>query len=281
MKRVLTWAAIVVASIVVLATVAVYAVSERRLRQTFDIATTPVTIPTDSATLANGRHVFETRGCEGCHGKGLVGKVFFDQPRIARLIAPNVPKAITAYTDAELVRLLRHGIRPSGRGVAAMPSSMFYFLDDSDLHSLVAYLRTLPVIDGESLPATEMRVLARVGVVTGQYKLEPVSIVHDGPRPPKAAEGAPLGLYLAKSSCTECHGMELKGGMEREGNPTTPALSVVAGYSLPEFAKLMREGVPKDGRHLELMTPTAKNRFAHFSDAEVAGLYAYLSTLRS
>lgn len=276
MKRVLEWAAIVVVSIVVLAAAAVYGVSEMKLRQTFDIATAPVTLATDSATLANGRHVFVTRGCEGCHGKGLVGKVFFDEPRLARIVAPNVPKAIRAYSDPELVRLLRHGIRPSGRGVAVMPSSMFYFLDDTDLHSLVAHLRTLPVLEGDSaLSATEMRILARVGLLTGQYKLEPVNIAHDAPRPPKAAEGAPLGLYLARSSCTECHGMDLKG------DPTTPALTIVAGYSPEKFARLMREGVPLDGRTMELMTPTAKNRFSHFSDAEVAGLYAYLSTLRN
>ena len=276
MKRALKWTAIVVVSIVVLAAVAVYAGSEMKLRQTFDIAAAAVTIPTDSATLATGRHVFQTRGCEGCHGKDLVGKVFFDEPRIARLVAPNVPKAIRAYSDPELVRLLRHGIRPSGHGVAVMPSSMFYFLDDTDLHALVAYLRTRPVVESDSaLPPTEMRMLARIGLVTGQYKLEPLNIVHDAPHPPKPAEGAPLGQYLAKSSCTECHGMDLKG------DGTTPALSIVAGYKPEQFATLMREGVPLDGRKMEMMTGVAKGRFSHFSDVEVAGLYAYLSTLRN
>ena len=276
MILVLKWAGIVALSVVVLAPVAVYGVSEMKLARTFDVAAAAVTIPTDSATLANGRHIFQTRGCEGCHGKGMVGQVFFDEPRIARLVAPNVPEAIRGYSDPELARLLRHGIRPDGRGVAVMPSSMLYFLDDADLHSLIAYLRTLPLLRADSaLPATEMRVLARVGLVTGQYKLEPVNIAHDAPRPPKAADGAALGLYLAKSSCTECHGMDL------EGNETTPALSIVAGYKPDQFAKLMREGVPRDGRNMPMMTGVAKNRFSHFSDTEVAGLYAYLSTLRN
>ena len=66
MKRVLKWTAIVLVSIVGLAAVAIYGVSEMRLRHRFDIAAAPVTIPTDSATLANGRHVFETRGCTRC-----------------------------------------------------------------------------------------------------------------------------------------------------------------------------------------------------------------------
>ena len=41
--------------------------------------------------------------------------------------------------------------------------------------------------------------------------------------------------------------------------------------------RLMREGIPKDGRKLDLMAVTATNRFSKFSDEEVAGLYSYLS----
>ena len=40
----------------------------------------------------------------------------------------------------------------------------------------------------------------------------------------------------------------------------------------------MREGVPRDGRRLEMMGGVARARFVHFSDEEVGGLYAYLST---
>ena len=65
--------------------------------------------------------------------------------------------------------------------------------------------------------------------------------------------------------------------MKLEGAPDTPALSIVAGYSAAEFAKLMREGVPRDGRKLGLMAEVAKGRFSHFTDEEVSGLYAYLS----
>jgi mono/diheme cytochrome c family protein len=269
-KRVVKWTAIVLASIVVVALIAIYGVSEYRLRQTFDIAAAPIPVPNDSASLAHGRHVFLTRGCQGCHGEGTKGKVFFDEKWIARLVAPNVPKAIRGYSDPDLVRLLRHGVRPTGRGVAVMPSSMFYYLDDEDLGALVAYLRTVPV-KSDSLPGTTLRVLARVGLLTGQYKLEPLTFVHDAPRPLKGPEPAALGEYTARSSCTECHGMKFQGG---DG---TPALSIVAGYSPAEFAKLMREGVPKDARKLEMMGPTARNRFSHFTDDEVSGLYAFLS----
>ena len=272
MKRILKWTAITVASIVAVLLIVIYAGSEYRLRQKFDIAAAPIEVPTDSAAIARGRHLLETRGCEGCHGEGLKGEVFFDQPMLARLVAPNVVRAIKGYSNPDLARLLRHGVRPNGTGVAVMPSSMFYHLDDADLAGLIAYLRTLPDKGSDTLPATSLRLLARVGLVMGQYKLEPVDITHDAPRTPNGPDPAARGEYLAKSTCSECHGQQLEGSEE------TPALSIVAGYSQAEFARLMREGVPRDGRKLALMGDVARSRFVHFSDEEVGALYAYLSS---
>jgi mono/diheme cytochrome c family protein len=271
-KRVLKWIGITLGALVILAGVAIYGVSEYRMRQTFDIAAAPITVPTDSSAIAAGRHILETRGCAGCHGPGLSGKVFFDEPWLARLIAPNVPKAIRAYSDPELARLLRHGVRPNGRGVAVMPSSMFYHLDDEDLSALIAYLRTLPETEGKQLPPNSMRLLARIGLTVGQYKVEPREIAHDAPRAPKGPEPAALGRYIAMSSCTECHGQRLQG--EARG---APALMIVGGYTPSQFARLMREGVPKDGKERKTMSPVARGRFSHFTEEEVNALYAYLA----
>ena len=272
MKRVLKWIGITLGALAIIACVAIYGVSEYRLHQTFDIVSAPITVPTDSAGIAAGRHIFETRGCEGCHGPGLSGKVFADEPWLARLVAPNVPKAIRGYSDPELARLLRHGVRPNGQGVAVMPSSMFYHLDDEDLAALIAYLRTVPEPAGHPLPSNSMRLLARIGLTMGQYKVEPRNITHDAPRAPKGPDAVSLGRYIAMSSCTECHGERLQG--DPQG---APALIIVGGYTPTEFAKLMREGVPKDGKEREMMSPVARSRFSHFTDEEVNALYAYLA----
>ena len=271
MKRFLKRAGLTIVSVIVVALLVIYVGSEYRLRQTFDIAAAPIAIPTDSAAVDHGHHILQTRGCAGCHGAGLKGQVFFDEPRLARLVAPNVVRAIRGYSDADLARLLRHGVRPNGHGVAVMPSSMFYHLDDADLGALIAYVRTLPDAGSDTLPKNSMRILARVGLVTGQYKLEPRNIAHDAARAPNGPDPAARGLYIAKSSCTECHGQRL------EGSTQTPALMIVAGYSQAEFTRLMREGVPKDGRKLELMSDVARSRFSHFTDEEVTALYTYLS----
>ena len=272
MKRFLKWTAISVIAIVVLAALAVLGVSEYRLRKKYDVAATPITVPTDSASLARGRHLYVTRGCPGCHGQDVAGKVFLHDPMLGRLVAPNVAKFVRANSDADVARLLRHGIRPNGRGVAVMPSAMLYHLDDSDVGALIAYLRTIPVQEAaEPLPSTFLGPLARLGVAIGQYALEPATIDHDAPRVPNGPDAVGRGQYTALTSCVECHGRRLEGSAE------TPGLSIVAGYTAAEFAKLMREGVPRDGRKLDLMARSALGRFANFTDEEVAELYAFLS----
>ena len=272
MKRFLKWTAISVLAIVVLAALAVLGVSEYRLRKKYDVAATPITVPTDSASLARGRHLYVTRGCPGCHGQDVAGKVFLHDPMLGRLVAPNVAKFVRANSDADIARLLRHGIRPNGHGVAVMPSAMLYHLDDSDVGALIAYLRTIPVQQAaKPLPSTFLGPLARLGVAIGQYALEPATIDHDAPRVPNGPDAVGRGQYTALTSCVECHGRRLEGSAE------TPGLSIVAGYTAAEFAKLMREGVPRDGRKLDLMARSALGRFANFTDEEVAELYAFLS----
>jgi hypothetical protein len=49
-----------------------------------------------------------------------------------------------------------------------------------------------------------------------------------------------------------------------------------AAYSLAQFTRLMREGVPLDGRDLGLMTSVAQGRFSNFTDTEIAALHAYV-----
>ena len=275
MKRFLKWTAIGLGSLIGVALIVIYGLSEYQLRRRYDIAAAPITIPTDSATLARGRHVALTRGCGGCHGDNYEGKVLFDEAMLARIVPPNLTKIVQQYTDAELARAIRHGVRQNGTSVAVMPSSMLYNLSDADLAALIAYLRSIPAAES-NLPEPSMRLLARVGLVMGQYHTEASMIDHDAPRVPEAVDGdlESRGLYLAKTSCSECHGLEFEGG--NRGPAPTPALSVVQAYSAEEFSRLMRDGVPRDGRKLSLMGDVARGRFAKFTDAEVAAMYAYL-----
>src|SRR5687767_7428960 len=129
MKIILKWLAILLGTLVVVAAAGyggVHVAAERVLKKTYDVPLTPIPVPTDSASLAEGKRLATVRGCYGgCHGsKGLEGEVFFVEPGVARLVAPNLTKVVRQYSDAELERAIRHGVQRDGRSVFAMPSDM-------------------------------------------------------------------------------------------------------------------------------------------------------------
>jgi len=256
------------------AAVGVHLLAERQLQRVWDIPVAEFVAPTGDSAVAAGERLATLRGCQGCHGPALRGKIFDDIPWVALLPAPNVPVRIAGAADAEVARTLRHGINRDGRGLAVMPSSMFNPLTDADLGAIIAWLRTLPVTP-DTLPARRIRILGRLGLVLGEYDLEPELIDHSAP--PAAvdsADPAAWGAYLARTICTECHGLNLQGD-----GASTPNLAIVAGYTEPQFRHLMRTGEPIGGRVLGLMAEVARGRFVHLTDAEISALHQYLSGL--
>lgn len=53
----------------------------------------------------------------------------------------------------------------------------------------------------------------------------------------------------------------------------------MGAYNEADFIRLMREGVPSSGAELPMMGPVARGRFVHWSDQEIADIYAYLSDM--
>lgn len=233
-----------------------------------------VAVPVDSTSLVEGERVAWIRGCHGCHGDSLQGKVFVDEARVIRLVAPNVTTAITSYSDPELTRLIRHGVTRTGRAAFAMPSAMFYHLSDADLGRIIAHLRSAPA---QSLvhPSTELRLMAKIGLVTDQVPRDANTMNHQAPRLGDRADTTQLarGEYLAMTTCTECHGMDLRG------DATTPALAKALGYTLPQFTSLLLDGRARDGRDLGLMGKTARSRFVHFRRDEVDAIWTWLQSM--
>jgi cytochrome c553 len=154
---------------------------------------------------------------------------------------------------------------------------MFYHLSDQDLGAIIAFLRSAPVTEG---PATEISLgpLARLGLVLGKYHLQAELIDHDAPRLAvrDTSDHITFGKYLALTSCTECHGLDL------QGNPdgSTPNLGIAATYSEEGFVRLMRTGKALRDRELRLMSDVARGRFSHLTAGEMKALHTYLSTLR-
>lgn len=276
MSTALKWLGRIALTVLLLLIVAagtVYALSERLLHRTYDVEAEAIPIPTDSAAIPEGERLARIRGCYGgCHGAAAEGGVFFDDAMLGTITAPDLTRAVHNLSDAELVRVIRHGVLPDGRSVAAMPSASFYDLTDADLGSIIAFLRSVPRSDG-AYRNIQLGPLGRVLFVTGEFEPAARAIDHEAPRldPGDGSDPMALGRYLAMTVCTECHGSDLSGGYE------TPNLAIAASYTPEEFATLMRTGEPRDGRDLRLMDDMSRKRFSHLTNAEIAALFTYLN----
>ena len=279
MKRLLRWIGVGAGVLVVLGAVAyavVYLMSERILGRHYDAPAGALTVPSDAASIAEGRRLATLRGCLGCHGKDAEGAVLFDDPLIARIVAPNLTRAVRKYNDAELVTIIRHGLRPDGRSVVVMPSEEFVTLTDEDLGRIIAYMKTLPAVDGPD-PAVSLGPLGRIGLVLGAYQTTAQIIAGMVPPPDTAQPQAAAGRYLARTTCAHCHGTDLRGA----SNPdfTAPALQIVAAYSPEAFTQFLRTGVALGGRELRVMSGVARKQLHDLSDDEIAALYSYLHAI--
>ncbi len=282
-KRILKWLGIALGGVLVLillAFIVSYVAVRRFLDKEHDVPSHSIAVPTDSALIAEGERLANFRGCYGaCHGDEAEGEVMIDAPFIARVVVPSLSHLAREYTTAEFERAVRHGVKGDGTSVLIMPSSTFQHLSDDDLGATIAFLRSLPADDG---PLTEVKprlvgyFLFAFGLFQG-FRAPAEEIDHAAPHTAaNPTDTLALGRYLAMSVCSLCHGSDLQGG-EGEKGPT-PSLSIVAAYTLDGFTQVLREGIGLGGRELDEMLEASEG-FKHFTDHEIAALYAYLSTL--
>lgn len=220
-----------------------------------------------SASVAtHGERLTRVLGCRGCHGKELQGERFYE------LYASNLTRDLANYSDAELSRLLRQGVHPTGRDVWGMPSELFQHLSGPDEDALITYLRTLKPAGGPTQPRLPWTPDAEKMIAEGKIKPAAATVKETmAVAPVDLGPQYALGRYITQVTCAECHGSKLQGG---DG---TPDLIVVASYSPEEFDKLITNGIPTGNRKLhELMVSVAKGRFAFLTTDERRKLYTYL-----
>jgi len=280
MTRALRWTGIAVGSLLgvaVLGYAIVYALSERVLRHTYPTPVIALEVPTDPQSIQEGRRLATIHGCvHDCHGKEVEGRVMFDDPKIAQIVAPNLTAAVHRYSDAQLALMIRNGIRPDGRSLIVMPAEAFTALTDSDLGLIIAFLKSLSPLPGPG-PNIAMRPLGRLGVALGKFKPAAELISLTVPPPAAMNQEAELGRYLARTVCAECHGTSLQGDVNPEF--TSPDLRVVSAYTPEAFARLMRTGVALGGRQLGMMSEQARNNLSQLTDSEISALYSYLHAM--
>lgn len=228
-------------------------------------------IPSDEASVARGDHLVRTRGCRGCHGEQLEGKLIWDMAA-----APNLAEYVRTHSPATFEAALRHAIGHDGRALFSMPSFNFLRLRDEDVADILAYLRTVPVVENE-LPRGRLPWKIRYDLARGADWAVPgyidrvPQLSQQGNPNPRIARGE----YIAMTTCNECHGLSLRADVPWEGE-TAPDLLIVMAYDEASFTHLMRTGKALGERELPLMSGVARGRFAYFTDEEVADLYAFL-----
>lgn len=275
--RWLGYAAGALAGIAVVAAVIVYVLSERSLARASASEHAHLAKPS-GAQLADGQRQLRILGCANCHGEKLQGKLFLDDPKLARLYAPNLTLLAAKASDAQLERAIRQGIGSDGRALVIMPAAEYQFLTDSEVAALIAAIRATPR-GGEAQPARSIGPIGRIGLVTGKFRTQP-ELVKQYLASPIADLGPQFefGRHLVQTNCSDCHGADLKG-IELEPGVVSADLQIAGAYDLKQFTTLLRTGVPPSRKNLKLMDDVARSDFKHLNDDEIAAMHAYLVEL--
>jgi mono/diheme cytochrome c family protein len=287
-RTALLWSARALAGLVAVlavALMAVYAVSEWRMRAHFDVPEHPFAARTDPAAVGEGHRIATIRGCVECHGANLAGTVMVDDPVLGRLVPANLTTGGRGaqLDDRDWERAVRHGVRRDGTPLLIMPSHEMKGMSDADLGAIVAFARSLPAVT-TARPATRAGPLVRALYLARQVTLLPAEeIDHAKPHPAAvAAEPTPrFGAYLA-SGCIGCHGPTLSGGPVPGAPPDwKPAANItpagIGRYAEADLIRALREGKRPDGTSLDPQMPYRLTK--SMTDVELKALYAYLRTV--
>jgi len=294
MKSTLRWVWValgILIGVVILVSLAFYIMGESRLKHVYKTPQESLFIPDDEKSIEEGKRIFQYRGCEACHGEQLEGLVYLDNPAIGQVITPNLTIGEGGIgpqrTDDDLLRSIRHGVRPDGTPLLFMPSTEFYNLSDKDIVRVIAYIRSVQRVDNE-MPASKLSVTGRIAMnVAKEITFLPAELIpHDALRPsaPEPGVTPEYGEYLSLS-CMVCHGSTLSGG-EIPGFPpewpSAPNLTSGRGSRLPTwgeegFIEIIRTG-KKHGRSINPDYMPWKS-YRHMTDDELRAVYLYLQTL--
>jgi mono/diheme cytochrome c family protein len=205
----------------------------------------------------------------------------------ARNITPDPETGIGTWTDDEVARAIREGVRKDGTALfPVMPYMEFRTLDDEDVKSIVVYLRTIPAVKN-TVPTRQLP-----GPLEYIVKTMPKPLTTPQPSHPSAT-AVERGTYLATmATCAGCHtiatggaampGMAFAGGQKFEipGNDTpvftanlTPDPSGIAHYDESLFIQTLRTG-QMGGRTLNHVMPF--EFFMNMTDEDLRDIFSFL-----
>jgi mono/diheme cytochrome c family protein len=259
----------------------------------------------DDAVLERGRYLANSIvACGNCHtpqgpegplpGMEFAGGMVIDMAGMFTANVPNItPDAETgigSWTDEQIAKAIREGLRPDGSLIGPpMPFGMYRDISDSDVMALVAYLRSVaPVKNKVAKSSYQIPLPPAYG--------PPVTSVPDVPRADKVAYGAYLAGPLGH--CVECHtpmgagdmpdfankfaagGMEIPGpwGISITANITPDPKTGIGGWSDADIKKAITAGVRPDGA--PLAPPMPFGFYHNMTEEDLDAIVAYLRSLK-
>jgi cytochrome c553 len=270
-RRSLLWTAGTAFGLALIFFAVVFGISEWRMRRPYEALLVPLRAVLTADPVA-GEHWARLVGCwSGCHGdRGEGGTESIEG--IVTHAAPTLSQVLPQYSDAELLRLIRYGVKRDGRSAVGMTSYTFWALGDQDIANIVAHLRRQPAT--APVPRhLDLTLRGRIALVTGEWKVSAEQVDRTIPRWGELPRRTPYerGRYLASVICSECHGLDFEG-IALEG---APSLVVLAAYDLDQFRSFIRTNRALGGRRIPPMGWTPE---VGFTDAEIDDLYAFLRT---
>jgi mono/diheme cytochrome c family protein len=226
---------------------------------------------TQAEKVAHGERLTQVLGCRGCHGEDFQGRNMEDNPKYAAMYAPNLTLLLPSYSDADLDKLIRHGVTKDGRRFWFMQVETYQFLSDADFAALVAYLRTLKP-GGKVLPPFSFNAREQKDVdegVMGDAKVQ-IAKYRDHPPVDLGPEHA-WGRHLVQTTCTGCHNNALQGWKN-----FTPNLDIAGAYSKAELTRLLTTGQGKTGKDVGEMSGIARTYFSHLTPREREAIVDYI-----
>jgi mono/diheme cytochrome c family protein len=259
----------------------------------------------DEAQVARGAYLVNgIVACGNCHtprnadataneDMRLAGGFLIEEPEF-RAYAPNITQdretGIGSWSDEDIMRAIREGVRPDGRIIGPpMPIPSYSKMTDSDVRAIVAYLRTVP-------PVRNVVPRSEYNIPLPESWGPPVESVPDVSRDDHAAYGAYLGNALGH--CMECHTPMVDGAFDfsRTGaggfllqKPFGLELAAVTANITPhpqqgigewtddEIKRAITQGISRDGRRLVRIM--GFDYYRNISDEDLDALIVYLRSL--
>lgn len=260
----------------------------------------------ETALLARGTYLMQSIvACGNCHtpkapdglpieSMRLAGSFVIEEPGL-KAYAPNITMdretGIGSWSDADIIRAIREGLRPDGTLIGPpMPIPWYRGISDRDVAAIVAYLRSVDPV-GNVVPKSEYRI--PLPPTWGP----PVKSV------PEVSRDDPLayGTYLAVSlgHCTECHTPMVEGrhDFSRIGlggrvfsnifglgytvvsaNITPHPTLGIGAWSDEEIKRVITTGLRPDGRRL--LPSMAFSYYANITDEDLGALIVFLRSLQ-